>query len=334
LYFVLLMNVAACGMLALCASPISRWLQWRRFTTANLLGAMLTALVLSPCIQPMMLYLKRERIRGELTSDWVMETMSGLLTGQPWAKWADHEFALSWMRSWEQSPVLVILSLFLLLITLVVGTIAMWQRGAAFRWFTGLILGTGPFMFGLAKFQGNILYPWYLLVCLPGLALVFAVGLDSLATRVKGGAKGTGLSAIVLGSFALVTWPQAQLLRKHPTEQMRESVMATRAERNPLISNASSVLTANIMFPARLYDPMAQTVDSVGKLQQLMQQADATHRPLFVSFANPDFLCVRYPDLAVFLGDSSKFIALPPFLGVDGQPERLVYQYKGLPYLK
>ena len=334
LYFVLLMNLIACGMLVTCPPPSSRWLQWRRFATANVIGAMLTSLMLAPLVQSMLLYLQRERIRGELTPAWIAETMSALFTGLPWAKWADHEMALSWARTWAHAPALVITVFAMLIITLAAGTLALWQRGVAYRWIAMLTLGTGPFIIGMAMIQGNILYPWYLIVCLPCIAILFGAGLEHLAMRLQSDYQRAALVAAALVIFAMATWPQVQLLRHHATEPMRESVMATRPERNPLVSDPSNVLTASIMFPSRLYDPMAEPIESVEALRQLMQQADSSKKPLFVNFADLRFFTARYPDLWALLGDTSKFTALPPVLGIDSQPERQVFKYKGLPDIR
>ena len=329
LYFVVVLNVIACGMLATGAAPISRWLQWRRFSAANLIGAMLTSLMLSPCVQPMMLYLKTSRIRGELSTDWVMETLSGLFTGMPWAKWPDHDMALAWMRTWDQAPWFVILTLAVLALTLVAGTIAMWRAGSMHRWLAGLSLITGPFMFIMAKGQGNILYPWYLIVCLPGIAMIMGAGVEALATRFFAGRHRQALPVGFLALFGAVTWPQNQLLRSHSIEQMRESVAVMRPERNALTADMGKVLTASLTYPARLYDPAAEPVGSAAELRSLMDRADAKGLPLWVNFGDIQLLRLRDPALLVILDDASQFQAMPPFPGIHGQYGRWVYRYLG-----
>ncbi len=328
LYFVLLLNLAACGIMLTAKPPVPRSLQWRRYAAGSLIGALLTSLLLSPCVQPMLLYLKGGRIHGQLDGRWMAETASGLFTGIPWASWDTHDLALSWMRTWSHAPWLVVLMLILIGAAGIAGVITFWRAGGLHRWMAGLILAIGPFMFLMARAQGNILYPWYLIICLPGMAIVLGSGIESLAKWSPCRAR-CPLMAAWLIVFGFATWPQCHLLRTLPIEPMRESVEAMRPERNARTADLGRVLTASVIFPARLYDPAAVQVDDVKGLQALMERADREHLPLFVNFADKEFLKLRNPALVNVLDDDRLFESLPPFWGIHGQRERRVCHYKG-----
>lgn len=332
LYFVMILNVVACGLLATGPVPegLSRGLQWRRFAVANLIGAMLTFLMLAPCIQPMVIFLKGGRLRGDVAWGWVMDTLSGLLTGIPWEKWEDHQLALAWMRNGDKDLWRTVLPVAVILLAFLTGVGAMWSQGRGKRWLLALLVLVGPFMFFMARSAGNILYPWYLVVCLPGVAILIGVGVDAVATRWCSERYRWVLPVYFLTLFGAMTWRQNQVLRNHPIEPMRESVAATRMERNALTAQLpGKVLTASVCYPARLYDPAAVHLASVADLRTLMSQADAQKLPLYVNFGDQDFLKLRDPALLALLEDRSQFQALPPFLGIHNQHERRVYCYLG-----
>jgi hypothetical protein len=326
LYFVASFNLAVVGlMMTLIVPRAVRGQQWRRFFAANLIGAMFTTLLLGPCVEPMLNYLKYDRIRGALDARWVAETCSGLFTGQPWVAWADHGLVISWMRTWAESPWFVVLTFGVLGVVLCSGVLACWRRGVMHRWILGHSLMLGPFMYLMATAQGNILYPWYLMLCLPGLALIMGAGLEAALGRPWGRI----WIAVFIGLWAVVTWPQASLLRSHSIEPMRESVEATRQIRNARTASLNDVLTVSLAFPARLYDPAAIEVKTVDELRAVMDRADHEHRTLFVNFADKGLLDLRSPEMSAFLDDSKNFQAPPPFNGIHGQFERRVFRYVG-----
>lgn len=326
LYFVASFNVAVAGLMMTSIVPRrARGQQWLRFVAANLIGAMFTTLLLGPCVEPMLNYLQYDRIRGVLDARWVAETCSGLFTGQPWVAWADHELVIAWMHTWVESPWFVVLTFGALAVVLGTGVLACWRCGVTHRWILGHSLMLGPFMYLMATAQGNILYPWYLLLCLPGLALIMGAGLEAAMVKPWGRA----WIAAFMGLWAVVTWPQTNLLRSHSIEPMRESVEATRQIRNARMASLNDVLTVSLAFPAKLYDPAAIEVKTVDELRAVMDRADREHRPLFVNFADKGLLDLRSPEMSAFLDDSKFFQALPSFNGIHGQFERRVFRYVG-----
>ena len=330
LYFVVVLNAVACGMMALRPVPVARWLQWRRYAAGSLIGALLTSLMLAPCVQPMLIFLKGERLRGDLSGSWVLETVSGLLTGIPWARWADHELALSWMRTWAAAPWLVVLTFTAVAGALAAGVAALIGAGSRQRWLFVLLGAIGPFMYLMARLQGNFLYPWYMVLSLPGFAILVGVGVDVLAGRVLGDKHRWVLPVVFLALFGGVTWAQNQVLRQHPVEPMRESVAAMRTERNALTAGLpGKVLTGSACYPARLYDPAAVPLKSVADLRALMARADEQKLPLFIDFADRNFLKLRDPEMMAVLDDVTKFVALPVFPGIHNQAERWVFRYLG-----
>jgi hypothetical protein len=254
--------------------------------------------------------------------------MSGVFTGLPWSSWEDHELALFWMRTWTTSPWLVVLVPALVTLLLLAGAMAAWRLSSRHRWLLGAMLLIAPFMLTLAHLQGNLLYPWYLIICLPGIALVIGLGADALLSCCQFRGRCV-VPALVLLLFGYATWPQNQVLRKHPIEPMKESVLAMRPQPNPFATDPSAILSASLCFPARLYDPAALHVENTAELLALMARADTEHKPLFVNFADQEFLKLRDPATVQLLQDTTKFEALPVFLGIHGQRERRVYRYLG-----
>lgn len=334
LYFVVILNLVALAMLATTGDLIGRGLQWRRFVAGSVIGAVLTTLMLSPCVQPMLLFLKGERLRGDLPLGWMLETGSGLLTGVPWARWADHDLAIAWMRTWDQQPWLVAVMFVSVLAALVAGVLALGSGSGRQRWLLVVLLAVGPFMYAMAKIQGNFLYPWYMVLALPGVALVIGAGVDSLASRFLANGCRWGLPVAFLGLFATATWGQNQVLRDHPVEAMRESVAIMRTERNALTADLrSTVLTGSTCYPARLYDPAARPLRSAADLRALMAEADARHIPMFVNFADQVFFTRRDPAMMALLNDRRLFEEPLIFPGIHNQAERNVFHYLGQPKL-
>lgn len=331
LYFVMILNLVGCGMILTTPPPVGRWLQFRRFATANVLGGILTFLMLAPCVQPMVRFLHGERLRGALAPHWIENTLSGLFTGVTWFRWDEHEMALCWERVWDHAPWQVVPVLVLLAVAFIAGVVSLLRGGRARLWLLVLLLGVGPFMFIMARSQGNVLYSWYLVIGLPGLALVIGAGVEFLASRCLPKTMPCICCALFLIVFGIATWPQNNQLRRYSVEQMRESVAAMRPECNAVTGDRTKVLTASANFPARLYDPYAVPVKTPADLQVLMARADAEKLPLFINFGDKSFFRMRDPSLAALLDDTTKFEELPHFLGIHNQYERCVYRYRGKP---
>lgn len=328
LYFMVTMNAAACGIIAFTKMPVSRWLQWRRYATANMIGAMLTTLALAPCISPAKFYLKSPRMKGEMTLEGLVNTFSGMFTGITWTKWGLNPEALSWLRTWDHTAWFVVLVFAMLAALFFIGVAVLIRSDSQHRWFLIALLLPAPFMVTAAAVQHNILYFWYVIIGLPGLALLIGCGTETLMHRFHQTRSSTIAGAAVLLIFASATWAQNHLLRSRDPEQMRQSVLATRTEVNPLTGDLGKVLTAGLAHTARCYDPAALILRNTDDLKMLMAKAVEKKLPLFVNLGDRHIARSQNPETVKLLESPALFEELPIFYGLQGQHERVVFRYR------
>ncbi len=330
LYLVFCMNLAGLGMVFCTGGAWAwRWAQFRRFALAGVLGGMLTLQLLAPCISPMRLYLQRERMLGKLEAHWFHDTFSQLFTGVYWHPWDVHKFVVCWQQKLDSQP-LVVWTLFGLLAVVVgAGVVRIFRAGGVYRWLLVAMLLPGPVMIGATVAAGNILYPWYLMLVLPGLALMVGVGLESAMSWARRLWLGWVIAPIVLGFFGWAVHRQNSLLRSQSVEPNRESVCAMRTERNPRNGHLGDVRTLAFVMHTRGYDPAAHFVHDLAELQAELARVDAAPKPCFVHFADRPLAWKTYPEIMRFIEGSGLFEPLPPFLGLYEPSTRLVYRYKG-----
>jgi hypothetical protein len=306
--------------------------QAKRWLIGNAVGATLSVLALLPCVAPMMLYLKRERISGEIDAGWFADAFSHLFTGRAWKPWADHALVTSWLPFWNTQSALVILLLALLALVVVLGSLKLWQLGREQRILLIGLLGPIPLLILGAKAGGNILYAWYFLIGFPGIALLIGAGIWQagllLAKLVRQPwASPLGAAALLTG-FAVITWKPGTILRNNSVEANRESVMQMRPIRNAAHGDLSGVMTISFVFWTRGYDPACVIVKNVAELQAALKQSEDRKIPAYVHFGHLAFARKTHPEILQFLETSGQFDPLPTYHGQDVQCSRYLYRYK------
>lgn len=335
LHLLVALNVSALCMVFMPRTPRHwRAAQGGRWFVATSLGAMLSAMMLTPCVQPLMYYLKTERMQGGVTVPWLKDALSLLATGQTWQPWnAENPWCLSWQQSLAASPLLTWTGLGLLGFVFLAGLVWWWRQGGVVRALMPALLVMPPLLLGQSGAMKTMLYNWYLLPGLPGIVLIGAGGLMAVAQELRPRAAsvpGVAWASLLAGLFAWGTHPQRKTLREVPMEQMREGVKLTRPVSLPSDPRLQEVMTLDILMTPRGYDPAALPLeeDDPEALKRYLAQADAANKPLFAHFGHPGLAQALRPKLMAIFRNPAVFEPVQTLYGLDDPYTRLIFRYR------
>lgn len=326
LHLLIALNASAlCMIFGLRGVPTGwRSAQAGRWFTACVLGALLCALLMLPCVQPLLYYLKSPRMHGPMPGSWYADALAWLTTGIPWRSW-DSGNPLAW--SWEQAcgtgvGLRVVTGLFM--VGFGAGLAGWWRQGGIFRALVPALLLQGPLFLLQAYLTSGFIYAWYLQPGLVGIVLVFA-GL-ALWPRSYQVVSMTLLS----GLFFFLTFPAARLLRENPIEQMREGTKLCRPVSLASDPRIDEVMTVDIIMTTRGYDPavLPLEADDPVKFSDYLRQSDLTKKPLFVHFGSPDFADSVRPRVMALIRNPAIFEPVATLPGMDGPYTRQVFRYR------
>lgn len=334
LHLLVALNVSAICVVLMPRTPRPwRIAQAGRWIVGTSLGALLSAMMLAPCVQPLLFYLKTERMRGGLTVPWVQDAGSLLLTGQTWMPWdTSNPFCHSWTQFLQSAPVLTWTGLSVLVAVWLLGLVWWWRQAGVARALLPALVLMCPLMLAQAAALQNFLYTWYLLPALPGMVLVGAGGLMAVvqAFRTRPTAPGTLAAAVLTGLFAWGTHAQRKVLRENPVERMREGTKLTRDISLPSDPRLGDVLTLDILMTPRGYDPAALPLDEDDPdlLKRYLSRADTEGKPLYAHYGHPGLANAVRPKLMALIHDPALFDLVQILPGLDAPYTRLVYRYR------
>ncbi|MBP7951346.1 MAG: hypothetical protein KA004_17015, partial [Verrucomicrobiales bacterium] len=146
-YFLLALNLSALALLLRKGLPPAwRAMGLKRWVVANAVGAMLTVQLMLPLVPPMLLYLQRSRIRGQLTADWLTDSASQMLSGIHFWDPGKLTVGESWARLGQERPWLMASVFGVVLIALLLGVFRFWRQGSGHRSLLWVLLLPAPFM--------------------------------------------------------------------------------------------------------------------------------------------------------------------------------------------
>lgn len=325
LHLLVALNLSAGCMVFFLKGTSTAWRQAQagRWITSCALGAVLCTLLMLPCVQPLMFYLKSDRMQGPMPLAWYSDAAAWLLTGMPWKPW-DAASPLCW--SWHQAaaPGLRIIGLQLAVVAAGLGALGWWSKGGIHRCLLPALLLHAPLFVALSQASGGFIYSWYLFPALIGMILLFAGMAMVPLWQMR-------LVLILwIGFLLLHTGKAVRLLREHPIEQMREGTKLTRPvslASNPRIDD---VMTIDIIMTTRGYDPavLPLPTDDPDLFKKYLAESDASGKPLFVHFGSPDFANTVRPRVMALIQNPALFEPIATLPGMDGPYTRQVFRYR------
>lgn len=325
LHLLVALNVSAAALVLGLRGPSRAWRQAQagRWATACALGAVMSALLLLPCVQPLLFYLKTARMQGPMPSAWYPDAVAWLFTGMPWRPW-DGGNPRCW--SWEQ--VLGTgrgLGAGLALAGVVGAAVwGWWRQGGVCRALLPGLLLQAPLFVLQAEATRGFIYVWYLFPALVGVMLLL------------GGVALVGSRVATVGLVAGLGWAWGELqparvcLRAYPMEPMREGTRLTRRITLPSDPRIDEVITVDILMTTRAYDPAVRPLESDDPefFRKYLREADALGKPLYVHFGSPGLADAVRPRVMALVRNPALFEEVATLLGQDAAYTRQVFQYR------
>ncbi len=304
-----------------------------RWTAANLFGAMLWLQLMVPNLGQVPAYMARGG--RDLGERWLTSAMSHLYAGMPWSHgpFGRSPVYPELVDAAAASPTLVWGLLAVMLGLLAIGAVRLLARGGVHAGFVAIFLLPGPLTYVLGVVQEANLYVWYLVFMLPSLAALVALGLATLVSpRWAGGAITAGAGVALVVAHLGVTSTARTALLERSFKPARESVRLTRANPDPEAPENRQVVTGHYRdFTQLYYDPAMLGVESPEALLELMRQADADGRALYMNFGRRRRLGKRQPELLELIENSGRFEKIAELPGFEPPWTRHVWRYLGSP---
>jgi hypothetical protein len=175
-------------------------------------------------------------------------------------------------------------------------------------------------------------HEWYFLFALPGLVMLFALGLGWIFAWVRRPGLSTALTAaamvVVLGSYAVWTRLPREALRSGSLQPLRESVLLTRGTLDPFAPENEGVITTSFERGPTYYDPLLIEIETVAEMRELMRRARRTGAILYVNLGKPGQAAQAYPDLFALVENLSVFEVVKTFYGFEPRAHRIIYRYR------
>ena len=330
--------VAVANACALLALAISRHRPGRdrvtlalRWAVTTLVAAAVWIVLFTPNVVQMIDWLHGPVARSAPGGPVWSDALSSLLTGRVWREAdAANPWLTPWQRTCESDPWIVLLAAAFVGGSLVTGMVHAWRRTPSLRpWLPALTL---PPLLTLiqATATHSVLYPWYLVVGVPGAMLLVAIGLDAAATRLTASAamQAGVLAAGVLG-FSVMNGETRHRLRHHPIEQNREAALLVQPVLDPNHPDYQRhVLTAGFLGRMTIYDPGVREFENADQLRTLMDEAQRTGRDLVVSYGQRELARQIFPEIMRVLDDPAVFEPLATLYGQEAFTTRFLVRHR------
>ncbi|MDA0814067.1 MAG: hypothetical protein O3C21_16955 [Verrucomicrobia bacterium] len=307
-----------------------RWVLTARFALTNLLAAMTLWQLYAPCAPQVRTFMQSNRFKGSITGTWLMDALASLFTGMRWLPFSEENpLALSWHGLLRSSQGVVGLGTLALIATMLgFGIWALAKRDTASRILLIPLLLPAPLFFAQAVAGGNKLYLWYLIIGLPGIIGLLAVGMGEAGRLLRKPAAALAIPILFLSMFSVSTQAQRANYRKHAIEPLQESVGYYRKNLTPLAPENEEVVSLEIFMHPRGYDPLAIRIQSFEKFQEQLDDARIKGRPVFVNLALIDLARKELPEIMDVLDNPEMFTPLGVLYGQDEPCTRHVFRMR------
>jgi hypothetical protein len=259
---------------------------------------------------------------------WFQDTGAFLATGMPWGRAAPNHRHTELSDLVRGQPELVWGGLAAMAGLAAIGAARWLATGGLRRRLVWVLLLPVPIAIAFGLRSTAPTHPQYLIIVLPGLALLWGLGLETLGRPL--GRRGTALlAAVALGCFAAGTHSMRSVLRERPIQPWRDSVLATRPNLDPLAPENQDFITTSFYFPPVYYDPLLKRMSEPEHLEQWMRHARESGKHLYVNIGRPRLAERRHPELMALVEEHFEEVAT--FDGILSRGRRQVHRYRGGP---
>lgn len=325
----------------LCMIP-ALWWRWgktpelvtqsMRWIVVNIFAGMLFLPLVWPCVPQFLAYVKTTGGQGEMSFDWVINYLSHLVGGLPWQFKGHYEARQVELYWWAaEHPGLGVLIVFLAVAFLTLGIRRLLLKGATATLIPLLLLLPAIVSFAETRARGGYIYVWYLLFLLPGIVVLISIGLDEIPTWARsraGKIAGWGFVLFMLGGYTAWTAPQRGALMSRSLQPNRESVLVTRPSLDPNDPRQKAIITATFYGAPEPYDPNIVMFRNATELGELVHQADAEGKQLFINLGYLTTVEGEHANKYALLKKSGMFETIPVAQGYEPTLQsRHVFRY-------
>lgn len=325
LHWLLVLNGGMLAHILLSLPKQDRARMARRQFATGIISAALVLPIQLPAAMQLVAWMEDGKavMPREFLDRWVADVATTLLTGEPWYS-PDPGNPLCPAAS--ESPGASLASALVPTLLLVSGILALATRRE--RWVVLMPLAPLFLLFLQSAAKHSVLLPWYASPVWPMAALLMGAGVEGIARRC-GKLSPWAALALVAAAAGPWQWP-ASLLRRHPMEDNRAAVLATRGVLNPEAPGfGRDAITVSPQLARPAYDPLARKAETIDELRGILREASATGLPVFVHAGDPRLLAGRNPGMWQWLANRSLFEAPLDFPGMDGPQRRMIWKWTG-----
>ncbi|MGI9245011.1 MAG: hypothetical protein ACR2RV_29680 [Verrucomicrobiales bacterium] len=310
----------------------SRGPHLRAFFATNLVALAFALAYFLPKLAPMREYMSGDLFRQKMGWDWLADSMSNFLIGQPYLLWAENH---PWASSTDQWPIPVQVLAICAVLAVVASSVSLSYRRGEFASALGLAILLPPFtVFMQGRVSNFYMLPWYAVWQLPLWIAFFSAGATRIIVAIAGERSNRAWIPFAATGLLLVMIGAATHARRHAYlsisyEAMRESAALVRDSPNPYAPGHEEMITTSIVTPNHAYDPWGRRVRSEGDLRKMIELAEGRGIPLFCTTAWIDFVETNSPGIASLLLNPEYFETVgEPLYGLHKQNTRLVFRYR------
>ena len=300
-----------------------------RLITAGILSFIPTALLLGPHLPQIAAYLHSAHDYAPIGPSWFTDLWAHLVTGlRPDADPPGTSQGLALANLIEAAPWKRYLLYGLIPCLSALGLFALLRQDWRTRLVAASLLLAALLAIAHNALSGTAFLTWYLLYLLPAFALSLVWGALALAKALPRSPSSFPLAAALL--YSLLTAPALARIIAVPRQPIRETVAAMRGQAPALQAADDHILTASFGGGARQmlsYDPRLHILKTTADLENLIQLALSTQRPLFLCFRGPDAIAAECPELLAALTSDPRWQALPPILGMEAMLSYHLYRF-------
>ncbi len=305
-----------------------------RWFAANLLGAMLFLPLTASSSLQISKSMDEVRSRAKpMEAECAHNVFSETVYGMPWHEQeVENPREISLQRMSKESPYFKWAALGLLPI-LGLGGFRLWKQDRLLATVCAGILLSGPAAALHFKYGMRIeLLSWYLVYCVPILALLLALAVtysDIPFHRRKTGLA-VGFMALFLACYGAFTQPMRSDLKGHPREDHKTAWAMTRGLHEPRgYAGPSVIQTAWLWRYTIAYDPRGDTmVRSAEALRAKMAEAKKSGGQFYMVIGTRDLCEAMCADMMAILHDRNHFERIHTLWGVEPLNTLEIYRMK------
>lgn len=333
--------LALCWILKKTGIPLQQRIRasMRLIVVCSSMTGVFAFLYMPPLLQSPRALVRLQHTGKPMNTDWLRNSISGLVTGTPWVRGSAENPTEVPMRELAEGSVLGGLGVASALGILLLGLGRLWRESPTQTVIYLVIILAGAGGAALFKWKVRIEWiTWYFFFLILPLAIFHAIGLSSLLQRARnawigGGMRGwlVPLAVIVMaGSAYAIHIPQIRLMDWQPYESCREAFQITRGRHEPFgHSGPTNIKTCYLWRHINLYDPRGDhNVRTAARLRELMAEADRSDGQLYYIVGMRGLFADMQKEVLEVLSDTNYFEKTATLWAEEEIHTMEVYHYK------